>query len=241
MAEKDELMSENQASELNDIILNQGGKNDNVKKFALLAAVLSVVFIIVIVVMNSMNSNTSNLPQAVLPPEPKPIQSAEKDPLFEPVPVIAQKDEPENKIETITKKLKEQSKEENLVKQKVTVDEPVVEVESEPEQIPEPTIAKAPKPKKLNPVKMPIKSVVLQKAGKGTYIQVGSFTRLNPNKELLKKIEDNGYSSYTHEVMIKGKSVKKLLVGPYNSRKDALKDIEKVRRLIEKQAFILKV
>jgi len=233
MAEKDELMNDGRNNELNDIILNQGSKNNNVKKFALLAAVLGVVFIIVIVVMNSMNSNTSNLPQAVLPPEPKNIKSLEKDPLFEPVPLITQAEEKSDKIDTITKKLKEQSIEE----QKVTVDEPVVEVES----IPEPIVTKAPKPKKLTPTKLTQKNVTMHKATSGTYIQVGSFTRLMPNDELLQKIVKNGYSYFTHEVQINGKKIKKLLVGPYKGRKGALKDIENVRRLIEKQAFILKV
>jgi len=233
MAEKDELMNDGRNNELNDIILNQGGKNNNIKKFALLAAVLGVVFIIVIVVMNSMNSNTSNLPQAVLPPEPKSMQNIDKDPLFEPVPVITQTEEQNDKIDTITKKLKEQSIED----EKVTVDAPIVEAEI----IPEPTITKAPTPKKLTTSKAPSKNVVMNKAKSGTYIQVGSFTRLMPNEELLQKIAKNGYSYFTHEVQINGKKIKKLLVGPYNDRKGALKDIENVRRLIEKQAFILKV
>jgi len=233
MAEKDELMNDSRNNELNDIILNQGGKNNNIKKFALLAAVLGVVFIIVIVVMNSMNSNTSNFPQAVLPPEPKPMQNIDKDPLFEPVPVITQTEEKNDKIDTITKKLKEQSIED----EKVTVDAPIVEAEITPE----PTVAKAPKPKKLTPSKLPTKNSVMNKATSGTYIQVGSFTRLMPNEELLQKIVKNGYSYFTHEVQINGKKIKKLLVGPYNGRKGALKDIENVRRLIEKQAFILKV
>jgi len=235
MAEKDELMNDGRNNELNDIILNQGGKNSNVKKFALLAAVLGVVFIIVIVVMNSMNSNTSNLPQAVLPPEPKQAQSVENDPLFEPVPVISQAEEKTDKIDKIAKKLKEQSIEE----EKVTVDAPIVEAEISPEPLP--VIEKAPEATKLTPTKMPSKTTAMQTATSGTYIQVGSFTRLKPNKELMQKISKNGYSSFTHEVIINGKKIKKLLVGPYNGRKGALQDIENVRRLIEKQAFILKV
>ena len=79
-------------------------------------------------------------------------------------------------------------------------------------------------------------------AAKGAhYIQVGSFSRLSPSDALLKKIKNNGLSYILHNVEINGKTITKVLVGPFESEKDARKSLNTVRQKIEAGAFLTKV
>ncbi len=216
-------------NELNDIILNKGGGGAGNKKVLLAIATLAIVLIIVVVIMNRISTDSNeHLPQAVLPPEPADTPAlVEDDPLFEPVTVIEEKPAHSDNLDKITQRLKEESlsEKEKIVEETVVVVEPVVKPTPKP-------VAK-PKPK---PTPQP-KAVT---AGK-YYVQVGSFSKYEPNKKFIKSITDNGYSYTYHKVVRSGKKINKVLIGPFEDEAAARKAIKVIRKKIESGAFLTKV
>jgi len=72
------------------------------------------------------------------------------------------------------------------------------------------------------------------------YVQVGSFTG-NPKEALLYKITRAGYHYKIIKFSLNGKQISKLLIGPYKQRSDALRLLEKVKKNIQKNAFIAEI
>jgi len=72
------------------------------------------------------------------------------------------------------------------------------------------------------------------------YVQVGSFTG-KPKEALLHKITRAGYHYHIIEFPLNGKQISKLLIGPYKQRADALSLLTKVRKNIQKDAFIAEI
>ena len=214
-------------NQLNDIILNKGGATNSNKKIILAVATLGVILIIVVMLMNSLSSSgTDNLPQAVLPPKPdsQATEQVPDEPLFEEVEVV--KDEDSNNLDAIAKKLKEESKAETKV------------VTPEPEPKPAPVVK--PAPKKVAVAKP--KAAAPKVATSGSYyVQVGSFSRYEPDKKFLKSITDKGFSYKYHKVTVKSKSLTKVLVGPFNGEKDARSALRVIRASIEPGAFLTKI
>ncbi|MEA3372110.1 MAG: SPOR domain-containing protein [Campylobacterota bacterium] len=212
-------------NELNDIILNKGGSNAGNKKVLLAIATLAIVLIIVVVIMNRISADSNeHLPQAVLPPEPTDIPAlVEDDPLFEPVPIIEEEPAKNDNLDKIAQKLKKES----LAEEEVVVIEPVAK--------PQPVVKPTPKPVAKPAVKP--KAVAEGKY----YIQVGSFSKYAPNKKFIKLITDNGYSYTYHKVVRSGKTINKVLVGPFENEAAARKAIPVIRKKIESGAFLTKV
>ncbi|MGD9719196.1 MAG: SPOR domain-containing protein [Sulfurimonadaceae bacterium] len=221
-------------NELNDIILNKGnGANQN-KKIILAVATLGVVLIIVVMLMNSLTSSgTDNLPQAVLPPEPKIAQTApqaEEDPLFEEVEVVQENTQTNDNLDQIAQKLKAESRQEAEV-----VATPVAEEEIKPQPVKEEVKKAVAQPK-------PAQQQTQAKPATGSYyIQVGSFSTYEPNKQFLKSITDKGFKYTYHKVNVGGKTVNKVLVGPFGSEKEARNALRSVRTSIEAGAFLTKI
>ena len=116
-------------NELSDIVLNKNSSSNSNKKIILAIATLGVVLIVVVMLMNSINSQgTNNLPQAVIPPEPKTQQNAnaetEKEPLFENVAVVQDDETPAQDLDKIAEKLKKQSSNERKVTQQKIIHKP---------------------------------------------------------------------------------------------------------------------
>jgi len=212
-----------ETNELNDIILNKGSSASNNKKIVLAVATLGIVLIIVVLLMNSISSDSNdNLPQAVLPPDPREVKKdVDSEPLFEEVEVI-QENPTNNNLDNIAQRLKEESKQELVVAKKK----------------PEPIIKPKPKPKPvIKHVAKKIEKVVPKKTtGKLYYAQVGSFSKYEPNKKFLKSITDKGYG-YTYK---KVGSLNKVLVGPFNGEKEARIALKVVRSSIEAGAFLVR-
>ncbi|MBN2895919.1 MAG: SPOR domain-containing protein [Campylobacterales bacterium] len=236
-------------NELNDIILNRNNSNGSNKKLLLAVATLSLILIIVVVIMNSLQSQSNdNLPQAVLPPEPVTQSTAapQEDPLFEPVEVIEEKVDEDEKLHQIAQKLKQQSQQTQQTAQaqeEVVIAEPTPLTPPKAEPAP---VQNTPKPQTLPAVaKVPeFPKAVATPAGviKGKhYIQVGSFSKPVPSNTLIKKIEASGFAYMYHKVESGGKSMTKVLIGPYNSDAEARKALGEVRRVIESGAFLTKV
>jgi len=217
---------EEEKNELNDIILNKGGSVSNNKKIILAVATLGIILIIVVLLMNSISSDSNdNLPQAVLPPDPREIKKEiENEPLFEEVEVI-QENTTNNNLDNIAQRLKEQSKQEATFVAK---------------KQPEPVVKPKPKPKPKPVVKHTVKKVEKVVPKKSTsklyYAQVGSFSKYEPNKKFLKSITDKGYG-YTYK---KVGNLNKVLVGPFNDQKEARIALKVVRSSIEAGAFLVR-
>ncbi len=232
-------------NELNDIILNRGGIPNNNRKIILAVATLGVILIIVVMLMNSLTSSgTDNLPQAVLPPEPKTqeVVLGDDEPLFEDVEVIQEDNFEGDNLDKIAQKLKEESQE-NLYAQNTqpTIIEPDIIQERVKKVTPKKPVVKKPVAKKPV-VKKPVKKQ--QKAstsGVAKYVQVGSFSKYEPNKKFLKSITSKGYKYKYHKIIRKGKTINKVLVGPFYSDSETKKALRDIRKSIESGAFIVKL
>jgi DedD protein len=221
----------NEKHELNDIILNKGGATNSNKKIILAVATLGVVLIIVVILMNSLSSSgTDNLPQAVLPPEPQSVakNSVAEEPLFEDVEVIQDKDSSDADLDMIAQKLKKESFEED-----VTVKEPVVEKPKEKVVVKEKVSVKTTHKQSTHKKATNPKYIT-----KGSfYIQVGSFSRYEPNKKFLGSITKLGYHYRYHKVG----SRNKVLVGPFKTSNEAKKARRTLRSKVEPGAFLVKI
>jgi DedD protein len=220
-------------NELNDIILNKGTSANSNKKIVLAVATLGVLLILVVVIMNSLNSSgTENLPQAVLPPEPKvaPATTQEEEPLFEEVEVVKDETQNNTNLDQIAQRLKEQSAQELVVQE---------EEEQQPEEV---AVQQVVTPKQVTPKKVAPKQEAQQVASAAQYyIQVGSFSKYEPNKAFLKSITDKGYSYKYHKVSNNGQTINKVLVGPFATEAQARKALVKIRSSVEAGAFLTKI
>lgn len=217
--------------ELNDIILNKGASNNGNKKIILAVATLGVILIIVVMLMNTLTSNgTDNLPQAVLPPEPTPKISAqtEEEPLFEDVEVVQEVNSNNSNLDKIAQKLKEESQQEAQVVQ-----------EEEITNVPDP-VAKTPKAVEQTKQQPSVTAPKTSTTG-NYYVQVGSFSKYAPNKNFLKSITDKGFSYKYHKVTQNSKTINKVLVGPFESEKDARSALRVIRSGVEAGAFLIKI
>jgi len=194
----------NENNELNDIILNKDGNAGSNKKIILAVATLGVILIIVVMLMNSLSSNgTDNLPQAVLPPEPQSqsYEQAQDEPLFEEIEVV-EEESSDADLDLIAQRLKQESLEE-----KEAVVEEIIVVE------PKKVVAK-----KITPKKVQAKT----STAISYYIQVGSFSKYEPNKKFLKNLN-------------------KVLVGPFKTPKEARNAKRVLRAKVEPGAFLVKL
>jgi len=218
----------NDKNELNDIILNKGNANGSNKKIVLAVATLGVILIIVVMLMNSLSSNgTDNLPQAVLPPEPQSqlAETATEEPLFEEIEVVEEESSSDADLDLIAQKLKQESLEE-----KMTVTESVVTRKPEPKV----TAKKVIKKEKIVRKTTPKKKVL---ASGNYYIQVGSFSKYEPNKKFISSITRLGYNYKYHKVS----KLNKVLVGPFKTRNDANNAKRVLRSKVEPGAFLVKL
>ena len=102
------------------------------------------------------------------------------------------------------------------------------------------------KPQQVNKIK---KAIVIktemkeieQSSSKGNfYVQVGSFIG-KPKSNLLYSIRRHGLQYKIIKFPKGGKSISKLLIGPYVKRSDAVAELNKVRKNIQKDAFIAEI
>jgi DedD protein len=213
-------------NELSDIVLNKGDTAGPNKKIILAVATLGVVLIIVVMLMNSMNSgSTQNLPQAVLPPKPQKEIAQEKtadEPLFEEVEVVQEQNSPDEDLDKIAQKLKQQSKEESEEKEITTTEKKVTHQK---------------KPKLQQQAVRHKKRVQQAISTVKYYIQVGSFSKYEPNKKFLASIKNAGFNYTYHKVG----NLNKVLVGPFKTQKEAQRAKKVLRSKVEPGAFLVKL
>ncbi|MEO1938067.1 MAG: SPOR domain-containing protein [Sulfurimonas sp.] len=220
-------------NELSDIVLNKSGASSSSKKTILAVATLGIVLIIVVLLMRPSDSQENTLAQPV-PPKPQNSLIADdtelvtatpketQEPLFEEVDVI-EEDAPasEANLDKIAQKLKQESQ---STKKTVETEAPKKKVVTQQKKVhtaPKQTTKKA-------------KKTVI--AGH-YYIQVGSFSKYEPNKKFLNSITGLGYHYKYHKV---GK-LNKVLVGPFRTREEANKAKKVLRTKVEPGAFVVKL
>ena len=218
-------------NELSDIVLNKNSTSGSNKKIVLAVATLGIVLIIVVMLMNSMNSNsTENLPQAVLPPKPQKEvtqENVQEDPLFEEVEVIEDESTTDAELDKIAQKLKQESQIETPksapVKKTPVKKVPVVKKKTVKKVSPTYTTKKKASHTATSSIKY--------------YIQVGSFSKYEPNKKFLQKIKSLGFPYTYHKVG----TLNKVLVGPFKTRKEANNAKKVLRTKVEPGAFLVKL
>jgi len=134
-----------------------------------------------------------------------------------------------------------------LDKEEVIVPKKVVTPKPKPKPIKK-VVKKEPKVKELSKPKReiivpPAKEKNFTKKStslSGYYIQIGAFTKA-PNKNLLRKITQKGYSYSVYKLMIKGRLYNKVLIGSYKTRTSATRKLSQVKSDFKNpNAYILK-
>ncbi len=227
-------------SELNDIILNKNSASANSRRVVLAVATLGIVLILVVMLMNTLtSSNTDNLPQAVLPPEPqKETKAVAGEPLFEDVKVVQEANKENASLDEIAQRLKQESTKDST---QTTTTQTQQQTVVEPEKKVEPKKVVETK-KVVSPKESAIQSQTPSTATpSGYYVQVGSFSKNQPNKSFLDSIIKLGYGYTFHQVSNKMTPVNKVLVGPFSNEAEARKALKALRASIEPAAFLTKI
>jgi len=221
-------MEEN--TELNDIILNRGGSTGGNKKIVLAVATLGVILIIVVMLMSTLTPDANeSLPQPIPLPEKQanaePIQ--ESEPLFEEVEIIEEDSIQSDNLDEIAQKLKQESIENARIIEEQKKKSVAIVKKSEPKKV---IAKKVVTPKKVTP------KTATSISGR-YYIQVGSFSKYQPNKKFLDSILRQGYKYKFHKV----NKLNKVMVGPFNTEGEARNALKTVKRNIEAGAFLTKI
>ena len=223
-------------NELSDIILeNQNSEGSNkIKKILILSIILLLIFIFAVIGVKFFNKpevkkNNFNI---VLPPEPTTKNSAKKEEIFKQVPIIEEnsttaKDNFNAMVEKL--KNKEQTKEKSIKDTQKVKHKKELIAKATQQKDTKSTLTKTSKHKK-----------VIKKRGlkSRVYIQVGVTFKVKPDKKFLYKITKAGYSYKLYTLKISGKRATKILVGPYKDKNDAKSNLKKIKKEINKAAFI---
>ncbi|WP_086229084.1 SPOR domain-containing protein [Campylobacter devanensis] len=258
-------MEEN--NNLQDILLdkNEEEKSGGIRKILIGVALLVIIFVVVLIVVKFLNSNETkkgnDISDSLLLPAELPANTSDNsgsNDLFEQVPIVSDNSNSKESFENIVNEYK------NAQAAMDTTPSMIVPVL--PPKVEEPFGATAPAvkdnkkepAKKVEPVKKvetkkepvkksePVKKVETKKEpattsglAKGTYIQVASVSKLDRNSALIKRITANGYKYTTHEVVVNGNKVVKILIGPFDSNIES--NIQKIRQDVSSGAFVYRV
>lgn len=242
-------MEEN--NNLQDILLdkNEEEKSGGIRKILIGVALLVIIFVVVLIVVKFLNSNETkkgnDISDSLLLPAELPANTSDNsgsNDLFEQVPIVSDNSNSKESFENIVNEYK------NAQAAMDTTPSMIVPVL--PPKVEEPFGATVPavKDNKKEPVKKsePVKKVEPKKEpattsglAKGTYIQVASVSKLDKSSALIKRITANGYKYTTHEVVVNGNKVVKILIGPFSSNIES--NIQKIRQDISSGAFVYRV
>ncbi len=221
-------------NELSDILLNNQSTNNSskIKKVLILSIVLVIIFILAIAGMKLFNKPKvkTNHFNIVLPPEPTIKSEPKKEELFKQVPIIEENTTANDKdnFNAMVKKLKNQESTKEEISKNIQNTKQQVETKQKKKDLKVSTKS----------VKKSTKHIKKSYAAKKIYIQVGVTFKTKPEKKYLKKIAKAGYSYKLYKLKISGKSATKILIGPYSSKKSAKASLAKIKRVINKAAFI---
>jgi hypothetical protein len=94
--------------------------------------------------------------------------------------------------------------------------------------------------KKAIVIQAPIEEIEQTRTEGSYYVQVGSFVG-HPKKTLLNKIKRYGFNHHIIKFPKNGKQISKLLIGAYKTRNEAKVSLRKIKRSIQKNAFIAEI
>ncbi len=97
-----------------------------------------------------------------------------------------------------------------------------------------------PNTKKAIVIKAPIEQIEQTNKSGNFYLQVGSFIG-KPKPALLHKIKQYGFHYKMIDFPKDGKTISKLLIGPYKTNSQAKSVLKKIRKTIHKHAFIAEI
>lgn len=240
-----------QDQELGDILLNgstPNGPKDNKKKYVILGIALVLLFVIILVLIKLLSSNNeeaqfedqTKITQEKLLNDQK-IQQEYQKILTDKLKKVNENSQIEEPVEATTEQNQE-TKENPLdipVQKEPVAEEPVIEKTTPKPVEPKPVVKKeAPKPAvKTTPKPTPAKTAV----AKGVFVQIGAFSK-KPTQKYLETITSKGYSYTLHPVTVNGKNLLKLLIGPYNSRSEATKQLNGIKKSFNApNAYILQL
>ena len=220
--------------EKNDLMNNIGSDGDKkLRKYLFLGASVFILFVIVVVVSKFLFQSKTDDTKVILPTEIKQdqdkIKKDEQNNLFKDIPVdsdtvVLNKGKFEKPEQTDENNKKGVVKKENK-ESKVVYKDKVVEEDSK---------------KVIN------KKEVVKKENKESefigensyYIQVAAVIRREVSKKFLNLIKKNGFEYKIVNINIKGKNIKRVLIGPYKNYSDAKKALIDVKKTISSSAFI---
>jgi len=249
-------------NELNDIILNKSPKNNSTKKILLTIATFAITLIIVIVIMNQIGSKK----ESSLPHAPQMSEVTVEEVVQEPEVEVTEESSPAE--ETSSELIEDVVTGESIVPATASTAKPSEPLFEEPEIIEEPDYATASKPKSTAPAvvtkteeKQVLKPKPVRPSGKYDpksksivnvetaavaqtgqyYIQVGSFATYAPSKIFLEKISRHGYTYTYHKVTRNGRTLNKVLVGPFKTQSAAREALPVIKSDVEQGAFLTKI
>ncbi len=231
-------------NELSDIVLEKDdGKSLKIKRVLIIIAILIIVFLISLLSMKLINNPAKNeTKNIVLPPEPTAnVQKTQNsDELFKQVPILEENNTKKDNFDTVVKNLKnrEMKSEQNDIKKRVRAEESQdKKIETQVKPVVE-AVAKSSAKQNKTPTKKVHKSIAAKDSKKGVYIQVGATSKHTPNKNFLKKIKNKKFTYKLLPLTIKNKKITKILVGPFKNRSIAKQNLDKIKKSLNKHAFI---
>lgn len=238
--------------ELGDIMLNGStasseSNETNKRKYLILGLVLIILFLLTIVIIRLLNSpdnqedSFNNQDETV-----QEEKSLENDSIEQQYQKII--DEKLKNIKEQTNQTQEQAVDENelnidsIEQKEKKVEEKkakpdVFGIKPKQEEVKKEVVKEV---SKKEPVKQPVKKVTTSSKPKGTFVQVGAFSK-QPAKKYLQKIEANGFNYTIYKVTVNGKVYNKVLIGPYKNRASAEQNMSIIKRKLNiSSAFILR-
>ncbi|MDR1007825.1 MAG: SPOR domain-containing protein [Campylobacteraceae bacterium] len=212
--------------ELSDILLEQTSSKNAIvvkaKRLIIIAILLILLFIVVVLIMKFINKSDEQ-------PQNKLTQTMLEESANIPNATITQ-----THIEEIS------TLEQSTITNEDNISSQITEIEQTQQQVSElPTIVEVKQPP-ATPIIEPKPNTLQSDVKNGWYIQVSSSANA-PAKSFLDSIAKKGYSCHQYKTIVNSKQVIKILVGPYNSDKDARAALLDVKSDISKDAFIYQV
>ncbi|WP_236096466.1 SPOR domain-containing protein [Helicobacter sp. MIT 11-5569] len=261
MTELEPNKKEQRELELDDLLISNNDDADELKsgggkKIVLLSAIGVLLFAVVILVVYMLQGDSKE--KEIQMEAQKPLERVEQqanlqqnaqtnDFRQEP---IQENTNSDDQFQRIIEQIKaEQAKQgaQNLPsapesKTDTRVTQPSQPIEPSKPQTTKPQVSRVEHPRQ-NPadsfkdVKVNESALEGREATKGFYVQVGSFSKFAPNKQLLGLIESNQFSYR----MQKSGDNNRLLIGPFASKQEAQSRLSEIREKINKDAFIKEI
>lgn len=248
-----EKESENKKSNLEDIMIDNGDSQKQLKKILMIVALVIVILIVAIaatkIIIGDSEQETKNNPPVNAP---SPAVNDDKEPLFEEVPMQTDENADAELEKMITQlrdsETRQQEKEKieqaNAQTSSVAPEKDKADVTNPKEKTPTPVenkkedtvkekeiVKKAPVTQEYDPYKV----------SNGWYVQVGSFSKFAPNQGFLNSIKENGYKYYFYRTQVNDIQVTKVIIGPYSTKAQVDKEKVVIRKAINDKAFSFRV